>query len=146
MKRSDLGRIIYERRKQLGLTQEDIAKKIGVKPNYIGYLERNLRRPSFKILKALADVLGLNPGYLYVAAFPHVRDFLPIDEEKYTVKDLPYPAPLQELKDDVQLRKEHGITDDEIEMLAELRFRGYVKSKMDYLFVLLAIRKAISSG
>jgi cytoskeletal protein RodZ len=36
----NFGRIIEDRRHQLNLTQEMVAKKVGVKANYIGYLER----------------------------------------------------------------------------------------------------------
>ena len=44
----NFGRIIEDRRHQLNLTQEMIAKRVGVKANYIGYLERGMRHPSQK--------------------------------------------------------------------------------------------------
>lgn len=78
---SDFGKILFERRKELGLTQKDVADKVGVKANYISYLEKNLRRPSPKIIKSLADCLKVHPGYLYLAAYPFVREILPIDEK-----------------------------------------------------------------
>ena len=40
------GRVIEGRRRELGLTQETVAKKVGVRANYIGYLERGMRHPS----------------------------------------------------------------------------------------------------
>lgn len=46
-----------ERRKTLGITQEQLAEKTGLSPNYVGKLELSLRVPSFNTLVYLADAL-----------------------------------------------------------------------------------------
>jgi transcriptional regulator with XRE-family HTH domain len=43
-----------------GLTQEQLAKKVGVTQGYIGHLERGLKKhPSLPTLKKLAKALGV---------------------------------------------------------------------------------------
>jgi transcriptional regulator with XRE-family HTH domain len=70
------GRIIEDRRRELGLTQEMVAKKVGVKANYIGYLERGMRHPSQKVVERLSNALKLDSQELYLLANPRVRALL----------------------------------------------------------------------
>ena len=50
----NFGRVIEDRRRELGLTQEIVAKKVGVRANYVGYLERGMRHPSQKVVEKLS--------------------------------------------------------------------------------------------
>lgn len=52
-----LARHMKERRKSLGLTQEQLAEKSGLSPNYIAKLELEKRIPSMSALVALAEAL-----------------------------------------------------------------------------------------
>lgn len=45
-------------RETLGLSQEDVAKRIGVAQQTYSAFERGLKTPSVAVLMALADVLG----------------------------------------------------------------------------------------
>lgn len=72
----NFGRIIEERRHSLGLTQEMVAKKVNVKANYIGYLERGMRHPSQKVVEKLSGALKLDSQELYLLANPKVRTLL----------------------------------------------------------------------
>ncbi len=58
------GRSLASRRKALGLTQEEVAEKCGLHPNYIGGLERGERNPTLLTLLALAPALKCRPGDL----------------------------------------------------------------------------------
>ncbi|MDP3275641.1 MAG: helix-turn-helix transcriptional regulator [Deltaproteobacteria bacterium] len=58
MKHSDL-RIA---RRALGMTQKDLAARVGVVQSTIVRIERGLNRPSLRIALRLADVLGLDPA------------------------------------------------------------------------------------
>ncbi len=53
-----------ERRKALGLTQEQLADKSGLSPNYIAKLELEKRAPSLNVLIALADALEISVSEL----------------------------------------------------------------------------------
>lgn len=59
-----LGKRIKRFRKQRELSQEELAKLVGVTTKYIQYLETAKNRPSLKLLYRLADKLGVKPGDL----------------------------------------------------------------------------------
>ena len=59
-----LGTNISTLRTMRGLTQKELAKKIGVSPNFISHLETGVKRPSVKRLVELADVLDCSLDYL----------------------------------------------------------------------------------
>ncbi len=48
---------VRERRKALGLTQEDLAALAGIDRTYASQIERKVANPSLGIICALADVL-----------------------------------------------------------------------------------------
>ncbi len=135
------GEIIYRRRKALGMTQEALAEKVGVKSTYIGYLERGKRHPSPKVASLIAEHLGLNRSYLFLASNPEVREFLNINEDTYELAEYPLPQSLLDLKADKELIKLHNITDDELATLEKLAFLGEPRDKFDYILLLQIIRR-----
>ena len=54
------GKIIIQRRKELGITQEDLAYSANVDRTYIGYIENGKQNISISILCKIANVLNLN--------------------------------------------------------------------------------------
>jgi len=48
---------IKKRRNDLGMTQEDLAEKVGVSRVYIGYVEQGRNTPSLEILEKIAKAL-----------------------------------------------------------------------------------------
>lgn len=57
-------REIRRRREGLGLTQDDLAERSGLTPNYIGTIENGKRDPSLSTMMAIAKGLGLPLGEL----------------------------------------------------------------------------------
>ncbi|MFJ9031827.1 helix-turn-helix domain-containing protein [Streptomyces sp. NPDC102274] len=55
--RADLGRRVVARRRELGLTREDVAVRAGSAPGYIQYLEEHSAAPGTGFLLRLADAL-----------------------------------------------------------------------------------------
>jgi putative transcriptional regulator len=51
--------IVLEKRKELKLTQEDIAKKLNISRQYYNAIENFKKSPSVDLAKELADILGL---------------------------------------------------------------------------------------
>jgi len=107
------GRIVEERRHELGLTQEMVAKKVNVKANYIGYLERGMRHPSQKVVEKLSTALKLDPQDLYLLANPKVRNLLGSAKGGST-------SGLQQLLKDTAAQKQAGISNAERSALAQL--------------------------
>lgn len=59
-----LGTNISALRAMRGLTQKELAEKIGVSPNFISHLETGAKRPSVIRLIEIADVLDCSLDYL----------------------------------------------------------------------------------
>ncbi len=54
-----IGREIKQARKKMGLTQANLAKKLGIKQQMISRIESGQENPSLITLKKIADKLGL---------------------------------------------------------------------------------------
>lgn len=59
-----LGRVIAERRKSAGLTQEALAFRCKLHPTYISQLERGLKSPTIRVLRLIAEAVGTTASVL----------------------------------------------------------------------------------
>ena len=59
-----LGMRIKEERKVKGLSQLDLAQKLGVVQHVVSRYENNIIRPSLEVLVLLADILEVSTDYL----------------------------------------------------------------------------------
>ncbi len=60
----DFGEILYALRKKLGLTQDEVAKQIGIKKNTISNYENNVSKPQYEQLVKLCNLFKCNPNVL----------------------------------------------------------------------------------
>jgi len=134
---TEFGLITRERRLELNMTQEQVAEQVGVKPNYIGYLERGMRKPSDEICCRIADVLGLDRRGLFFLANPHLRAVLDPPDE-------PESSSWDEFKADHMLHLRLEISDAEMKLLESVNKLGEVQRPRDYLFILSAVRQALA--
>ena len=134
---STLGALLRRRRRQLELTQQDIAAKVGVRSNYIGYLERDMRRPSPAVLAKIAKALDLDRQELFFLANPQARQFIsdgPTEAAK---------SAWEEFRNNKRLHTRHGVSSKEIKALEAVSKLGSVQDARDYLFILQVIRQAL---
>jgi len=54
-----LGKRIQKRRKDKGLTQEELAEKIKVSRAYMGFIEQGRNTPSLEVLEKISKVLNI---------------------------------------------------------------------------------------
>lgn len=54
---AQLGKNIKKAREKIGLTQEQIAEKVGIHVSYVSRIERGKANPAYDILENLAKVL-----------------------------------------------------------------------------------------
>lgn len=64
----DLGQRVRRQRGLLGLTQAELAQKVGVSTSFVGHVERGSRKASLDTMVDLANALGLSLDYLLAAS------------------------------------------------------------------------------
>jgi transcriptional regulator with XRE-family HTH domain len=61
-----IGKVLKKARKELKLTQEQVADKVGISSNYYSMIERGERdNPGSKVMREIAKVLKLNASDLF---------------------------------------------------------------------------------
>src|SRR4029077_5168637 len=100
----NFGQVIRERRRQLDLTQEEVAHRIKTSTPYVGHLESGKRHPSDKLLTGLGEVLGLDRRELFFLANPRAQALLSSETESTTI-----PA-WEDFRKNEQLRRVHSIS------------------------------------
>lgn len=136
-KERSFGNVLRERRRQLDLTQEEVAHRIKTSTPYIGHLESGKRHPSDKIVTRLAEVLGLGRRELFFLANPRAQAILSPEPETDS------NSAWEDFRKDDQLRRIHNISGDEMEMLSRVALLGDVKSPRDFIYILNTVRHAV---
>ena len=79
----DLGLRIKLLRRQLHLTQAELAEKANISPSFLGHIERGTRAISLETLLQLCYALKTDPNYLLNASlFPQITSKLSPDEQR----------------------------------------------------------------
>lgn len=137
MKPRDFGTVVRERRRQLDLTQEEVARRIKTSTPYIGHLESGKRHPSGKVIGRLAQVLQLGERDLYLLANPAAMRLLgpkAINHGK---------SAWDEFRQDVRLHRALRIERDEMNLLAKVAAMGHAAHARDFVYILNTIRYAL---
>ncbi|MGA7873815.1 MAG: helix-turn-helix transcriptional regulator [Candidatus Binatus sp.] len=137
IKERTFGHVIRERRRQLDLTQEEVARRIKTSTPYVGHLESGKRHPSDKIVTRLGEVLGLDSRQLFFLANPRAQALL--NPEVAAAPDSAW----DDFRKNEQLRRVHNITNDEMEMLSRVALLGDVRSTRDFIYILNTVRHAV---
>lgn len=73
-----IGKRIRKRRQELKLTQEDLARALGLTPQHISGIEQDKRSPSLSSLAKLAEELGITVDYLVTGKEGVIVDTIPV--------------------------------------------------------------------
>jgi transcriptional regulator with XRE-family HTH domain len=139
-KQPSFGDLIRRRRRKLDLTQAGVATRIKTSASYVGNLESGQRHPSDKIVRRLAEVLGLDTRVLLFLANPHTEALLADDlRENAEGSDSAW----EQLRKNVQLRNAYNVSNMEMEMLSRVELLGEVQSTRDLIYILNAVRHAM---
>lgn len=60
----DFGSTVVQLRKEQGISQTDLARRLGIHKNVLGRYERNEVLPSVEIARKIADILDVSLDYL----------------------------------------------------------------------------------
>jgi len=139
--RGKLGEILQARRHVLGLTQRELAARLGVKAAHVAYLETARRRPSLGLLRRIADVLGLDREKLFTLAHPEASGlFRPKQVPKVPARE---GVAWTEFRRNRPLLMQHQIKSRELKVLSQVNLLGKISSPRSFLFILNAIRQAV---
>jgi transcriptional regulator with XRE-family HTH domain len=136
------GRVIEDQRHKLNLTQEMVAKKVGVKANYIGYLERGMRHPSPKVVERLSGALKLDSQELYLLANPRVRLLLGKGKAPAAA---PAASLWRQFLRDKSLQQKQGLSRQEQQALAQLIQAEKATTMTGVVKVVNALRKGFGA-
>lgn len=126
---SNLGIVIETARRAEGLTQEQLAKEVGITQAALCRYERGMREPEREILERLADVLNVTPSFLdrsgkirgAVAVEAHMR-------RRKTAK----PSDWKRLEARLNMHRLHArLLFDEISVRAEQRVLAFDPFELD---------------
>ena len=129
--------MIRARRRQLDLTQEEVANRIKASHVFVGLLESGKRGTSETIMKRLAKVLGLDGRELFLLVHPDAHTILNLSP------DYPVLSARNRFKNDNLLRRFRNISETEVGMLSHVASLGEVRSVREFLYVLNAVRQVI---
>jgi transcriptional regulator with XRE-family HTH domain len=136
-----LGSVLRARRTDLGLTQREVAAKLGVKPAHIAYLELDHRRPSLTLLSRIAEVLDLEHERLILLSHPEARSFM-------SALKKPEAAPRKDqawrdFKRNKTVLSRYHVSKREMHVLSQVALLGRIDTPRNFLFILNSIRQAV---
>lgn len=100
MNEESLGKLVLNKRKEIGLTQEELGKMIGYSPQAISKFEEGSASLSIMVLSSLISALNLN-----------INEIVGIEEKQEERKEiLPIPLLIKQIK---QLRISQKLTQSE---------------------------------
>jgi transcriptional regulator with XRE-family HTH domain len=136
VKKTRLAPLLKAGRSNLGLTQQSLAQKLGVRASHIALLESGRRRPSLALIVRLAAVLGLDGRELLQLAYPEVRTLIsPIPQRRTKLGQS-----WQRLFKNQTLLTRYRVTRQELEVLEHLGMLGGRLTTKRLLAILLLVR------
>ena len=138
-KEPNFGEVIRTRRRELDLTQDEVASRIKTSTPYVGHLESGKRHPSDKIVTRLAEVLGFDKRELFFLANPHTEALLFVQPERAEGS----VSTLEQFRKSEQLRRIHNVSNDEMNMLSQVALLGEIQSPRDLLYILNTVRHVV---
>jgi transcriptional regulator with XRE-family HTH domain len=127
--------LLKARRSALGLTQQSLARKLGVRASHIALLENGSRRPSLGLIVRLAAALGVDGKELLQLAYPEVQALVsPIPQKTKLSRSW------QRLFKNTAFLARYHVTRQELEVLEHLGMLGGKLTAKRLLAILLLVR------
>jgi transcriptional regulator with XRE-family HTH domain len=141
-RKTHFGEMIKSHREGLGLTQRALAQQLGVEASHVAFIESGRRKPSLKLIRRLADALGLDRQNLLILAHPEAKELIAEAKPEKVRKTSPS---WQRFIENQELLNRYNVTDRELRTLEHLSFLGTVVSAKEFLAILTLIRDIPSS-
>jgi len=142
MKKKSLGQVLKGQREILGLTQRELALKLGVKASHVAYLEKDRRRPSLGLVSRIADVLGLEKETLFLLAHPEASSLF-ADRREAAAPERNPDQVWRDFTGNKAMLARHQVKPNELKVLSQVNLLGKVAAPRHFFFILNAIRQAV---
>lgn len=86
-----MGRRIRRARKSLGLTQNELANRLGITTSYLGHIELGKRKASMEIIINIANELRVSMDFLVcdsLKCYPYVANSLLTRQQKLVLREV----------------------------------------------------------
>ncbi len=90
----NLGNNIYGRRKAMGMTQDDLAAKLGVSPQAVSKWENNLSCPDISLLPEISKIFGVSVDELLKVEPSEVNTETNKEDEPFAEPEATYEEPV----------------------------------------------------
>jgi len=139
--RLTLGQVLRNQRKEMGLSQQELAFKLGIKAAHVAQLESDRgARPSFQLLSRAANALGLDKDWLFELIETGVKS---ISDARMVVAHTNENGQVwAAFAHNRALLDRYNVKPHELKALSQVSLMGKVTGTEALLFILDAIRKA----
>ncbi len=136
LKKISLAAFLKARRNALGLTQQSLAERLGVRASHIALLESGRRRPSLRLVVRLAAALDVDGRKLLQLAYPEVRTLVSPTPKR----QMKLGPSWQRIFKDSTLLDRYNVTQQELEALQHLGMLGGKLTAKRLLAILMLVR------
>jgi putative transcriptional regulator len=136
------GLLLRGYRQALGMSQTELALKVGVRRGSISLIENDRRRPSATLLHSIAAILDIKHDRLFLLAHPEAKFAVRRCFGSRTAANC--TAWLTFTRDRALLAR-HNVQSAELNVLSKIRIIGEVHDPRDFIQILTAIRQALQS-
>jgi transcriptional regulator with XRE-family HTH domain len=137
-----LGLLVRGNRQALGMSQTDLALKVGIRRGSLSLIEHDRRRPSATLLYNIADILNIKPERLFLLAGPEAKLAM---RRCFGSRTTANEAAWLTFTRDKALLARHNVQSAELRLLSKIRIIGEVHDPRDFIYILTAIRQALQS-
>jgi putative transcriptional regulator len=126
----------------LGLSQAQLARRLGMKQPAISLIERGRRRPSATLLHRLADMFHVDTETLFLLSHSSAKLFAGACRLSHAgAKNAVWRA----FTRDNDLLARYNVKSDELRVLSRVRIIGEVRDPRDFICILTTIRQALKA-
>jgi len=135
-----LGLVLRSYRQALGLSQSELARRVGVLRPSISLIETGRRRPSANLLHNLADILHVKAERLFLLSRPQSK----LLTRKYLGScTRTNKAIWRAFTRDNDLLARYHVQPHELRVLSKVRVIGELQHPRDFIVILTVIREAL---
>jgi len=136
------GLLVRGYRQALGLSQAELARRLGVERVSICLIENGRKRPSTTLLHHIADLLDVKTESLFLLSRPEAKLHAGARLGSRTSVNNETWLAFTHNKD---LLARYNVQPNELRILSQVRIFGEVQHPRDFIFILRAIRQTLKS-